>query len=122
MDNADSRSLGLITANQMIRFCNRTGKFAHRKAEHKPHAESAAREVRFDNITMEEAAVLVGEWFLVDVSFATNNINQCRVTATFSQKDKLEEVLTVLFGVASATYNIDMQTVIINGKGCNNEM
>ena len=76
-------------------------------------------EVSFDDITMEEAARRIGDWFGVRVSFVNPVLKDCRVTATFYREDKLEEIMTVLCAVNQMSYTIHDKDVFLDGRGCN---
>lgn len=73
-----------------------------------------------NNISLQEAAVLIGSKYHVQIRFASDRMKGCHVSATFLNNESLEQVLKVVTGVVNATYTIapDNQ-VILNGEGCN---
>ena len=65
---------------------------------------------------MEEVAKDLEKRYKVTVSFTNPAIKECRVTATFSTEDQLEEVLQVLCAVTQDTYTINGSSITLNGR------
>jgi ferric-dicitrate binding protein FerR (iron transport regulator) len=76
------------------------------------------QEISFNDISMAEAADSIRQRFGMTVEFANPAIKNCRVTATFSEDDMLDEILAVICGVTRSDYMIQNNKIIINGKGC----
>lgn len=73
-----------------------------------------------NNISLQEAAVLIGNKYHVQIRFAGDRMKGCHVSATFLNNESLEQVLKVVTGVVNATYTIGPDNqVILNGEGCN---
>jgi ferric-dicitrate binding protein FerR (iron transport regulator) len=73
-----------------------------------------------DNLSLEEAAVLINNKYHINISFASENVKYCRISATFLNNESLEQVLSVVTGVVNAAYTIQPNDqVIISGSGCN---
>jgi transmembrane sensor len=68
---------------------------------------------------MEEAARKIEQRFAIPVEFVHQSAKNCRVTATFSEDDLVEELLTVICAVSKTEYTITNNKIIIDGKGCN---
>lgn len=115
----EDRPVGLLTENQQISYDMGAGSLVRKKVDVKPLVAWKPEEVTFDDITMEEAARRIGQWFGVNVSFVNPIVKQCRVTATFYREDELDEIMTVVCGVIQANYQIRGKAVTIDGKGCN---
>ena len=60
----------------------------------------------------------VPQRFGVTVTFTHEALRACRVTATFSPDDGLEDILTVLCGVTQSAYVVRGKTVALDGTGC----
>ncbi|MEP7258347.1 MAG: FecR domain-containing protein [Flavitalea sp.] len=116
----ERKSIGLLTANQMISFTKQSEKYEQRKIPAATYAPSISKETFFDNITMKEAAIKIEALFHVPVELINADMEKCRVTATFSEKDNLEEILTVICGVTRAKFHVANNLVIIEGAGCSN--
>jgi transmembrane sensor len=114
----ENKSLGLITASQQISFSNKTEAFIQKSVNTKPIIAWKPNEIFFNDITMEEAAKQVEQRFNMVVDFANPAIKQCRVSATFSEDDMPDEILTVICAVAKANYIIRNNKITIHGKGC----
>ncbi|HXB94497.1 MAG TPA: FecR domain-containing protein [Puia sp.] len=115
----ENASLGLLGENQQLRYDKGSEALVERKVDVKPLIAWKPEEVSFDDITMEEAARRIGDWFGVKVGFANPVLRGCRVTATFYREDELEEIMTVVCGVSQSTFTIHDKNVLIDGRGCN---
>jgi ferric-dicitrate binding protein FerR (iron transport regulator) len=72
-----------------------------------------------DNISLEDAAILIDSRYHVTISFANAKLKECRISATFLNNENLEQVLTVVSGVVNATYTVQPNDqVIMSGAGC----
>lgn len=114
----ENKSLGLLTANQQISFSKTTEQAIRKTVDSKALVAWKPEEIAFNDISMLDAAKKIEERFNVQVEFANPLIKNCRVTATFSEDDMLEEMLTVVCGVTKSEYTIQNNKIIIDGKGC----
>lgn len=114
----ENKSLGLITANQQISFSRKTQKYVEKSVDSKVFVAWKPEEIAFNDITMSEAAKRIEQRFGTTVEFINPAIRNCRVTATFSEDDMLEEILTVICGVTRSDFSIQNNKISINGKGC----
>ena len=111
--------VGLLTESQQMRYELASEIVVRQHVDVRPLVAWRPSEVRFDDITMEEAAHRIEEWFGVTVSFINPALKDCRVTASFYREDELEEIMTVLCGVNQMSYTIHDSTVTVDGRGCN---
>ena len=114
----ENKSLGLITANQQISFSKTTEVAVQKTVDSKSLVAWKPEEIAFNDVSMLDAAKKIEERFDVEIAFANPLIKNCRVTATFSADDMLDEMLTVICGVTKSQYTIQNNKIIINGKGC----
>lgn len=114
----ESKSLGLITANQQISFSKTTGTAIQKTVDSKSLVAWKPEEIAFNDISMLDAAKKIEERFNVQIEFANPLIKDCRITATFSEDDMLDEMLTVICGVTKCQYTIQNNKIMIDGKGC----
>jgi transmembrane sensor len=115
----DEKTIGVITPNESIAV-NLDNKSYHQE---KVNAEEALvwkkQYLVLDNISLEEAAVLIDNKYHVEISFAKETLKQCRINATFLNNESLEQVLTVVTAVVDAAYSLQPNDqVIISGEGC----
>jgi transmembrane sensor len=115
----NNNSMGLLTDNQQIRFDKGTEDYVRRKVDVRPVIAWKPEEIRYDDITMEEAARQIEARFKVSVEFVNPVLKDCRVTATFYEDDGLDEIMTVICAVSQSNFIIQDHKIVINGKGCN---
>lgn len=115
----ENTSVGLLTDNQQIRYDKGSEACMRQKVDVRPLVAWKPEEVSFDDITLEEAARRIGEWFDVSVSFGNPALKDCRVTASFYREDSLEEIMTVICQVNQSNFTIHDKSILIDGKGCN---
>ncbi len=112
-------SLGTLRANQQIEYILGTEKARQQTVDPEPVVAWKPQEIFYDNKSMEEVAKDLEKRYNVTLSFTNPAIKECRVTATFSTEDALEEVLQVLCAVTQDTYTINGSSITLNGQGCN---
>ena len=115
----ENSSVGLLTDNQQMRYDKGSESCLRQKVDVKPLVAWKPEEVSFDDITMEETAKRLGQWFGVSVSFVNPALKDCRVTATFYREDSLEEIMTVICAVNQSSFTIHDKSILVDGKGCN---
>jgi len=78
------------------------------------------RELVFENITIDEAALTIGNYYGKKIRFLKEALRKCRFTARFSgEEEQLDEVLEVITTLTGTTWTVDSSDVIlIDGKGC----
>jgi ferric-dicitrate binding protein FerR (iron transport regulator) len=116
----ENKSLGMITANQQISYSKITEISEEKTVNSKILIAWKPEEINFNDVTMLEIAQKMEHRFGTVITFANPKLRDCRVTASFSDDDLLEEVLTVICGVSKSHFTIQGNKVIIDGKGCNN--
>ncbi|HEY4334970.1 MAG TPA: FecR domain-containing protein [Puia sp.] len=73
-----------------------------------------------DNITLAEAAQLIGIKYHVGIVLANDALKNCRISASFLAHESLEQVLNVVCAVIDGSFTAQPNDqIIINGKGCN---
>lgn len=74
-----------------------------------------------DDISMEEAAVIIGNKYHVNILLANEGLKKCRIGGTFFHHQPLEKVLDIVCAVINASYTIyPNDQVVIKGDGCQN--
>lgn len=114
-----NKTLGTLTASQQISFTKSTEAVVQQQANTKVVTAWKPAEVVFNDMTMREAVEQLKKRFNLNIVFANDAIKNCKVTATFSEDDLPEEILTVLCGVSNSNFSTLNNTITIDGKGCN---
>lgn len=112
------KDMGLLTANQQISYKDSTGEYLRRRVDPRPIVAWKPEEIRFEDLSMEEAVTRIGQRSKMRVAFVNPAIRNCHITATFYEDDMLQEILTVICGVSQSNFTIRNNTIIIDGKGC----
>jgi transmembrane sensor len=115
----ENKSLGIITASEQFSYSEVTELGLTKTVDTIPVIAWKPAEIYFNDITMDEAAKKIEQRFGATVEFEISTAKACRVTATFSEDDLLEEILTVICAVSKTEYTISNNKITIHGKGCN---
>lgn len=114
------RTLGLVVPNESIAVNTENDTYRQEKVNAAQVVGWKEQYLVLDNLSLEEAALLINNKYHIDISFASENLKYCRISATFLNNESLEQVLTVVTGVVNAAYTIQPNDqVIISGSGCN---
>jgi transmembrane sensor len=116
--NSD-KSVGIITASKQLLFDEATLAVITKTVDTSSVVAWKPAEIYFNDITLENAARKIEERFGIPVEFEHASAKNCRVTATFSEADQMEEMLAVVCAVSQTNYTISNNKIVINGKGCN---
>jgi len=111
-------NMGLLSDRQQMRYDLRTEVYHARQVSLKSVMAWKPAEIRYDDITMGEAARRIGERFNVGFDFINPALKECRITATFYMEDDLDQIMTVICGVNQSRFVIEGNLVKIDGKGC----
>jgi len=72
-----------------------------------------------DDISMEEAIVIIGDKYHVKILLADERLKKCRIGGSFFHNQPLEKVLDIVCAVINASYTIySNDQVVIKGAGC----
>lgn len=112
-------SMGLLSDKEQIRYDKGTEGYSAKLVNMQPVLAWKPAEIRFDDITMEEAARRIGQRFNMGVAFTNPALKDCRVTATFYLEDDLDQIMTVICAVNQESFVIRGDKIVIDGKGCN---
>ncbi len=116
----NKRTLGVLAPNDQIAVNRQRLEVVRSRVDAETAIAWKKEYLVFNNISLQEAAVLIGSKYHVHISFANNRMKECYVSATFLNNESLEQVLKVVTGVVNATYSIaPNDQVILNGEGCN---
>ena len=115
----DKKTIGVITPNESIAVNLGNKSYKQEKVNAEEVVEWKKQYLVLDDISLEDAAVLIDSKYHVNISFSKEALKQCRISATFLDNENLEQVLTVVTSVVDAAYTIQPNDqVIIRGEGC----
>lgn len=114
------RLLGFITPNQQISY----------NMQNKLHVQTAvdasqviawqSADLRFEDITFQEAAKILSERFKVKITFTNDKIKACRFSGSTLSGKNIDQVLKVICAFNNASYDHNPDgSISIDGKGCN---
>jgi transmembrane sensor len=113
------KTIGVITPNESIAVNLENKSYRQEKVNAEEVVEWKKQYLVLDNISLEDAAILIDNKYHVNISFSKEALRQCRISATFLNNENLEQVLTVVTAVVDAAYTIQPNDqVIISGEGC----
>lgn len=115
-DEQSRQLLGILLPDQQIVYENKVAATKAVKAE-----ETVAwlkKGMDFNSIPFEDIAKQIGEQYQVPIRFANPALRQCRIRATFEGTEPLDKVLYILCTVGNASFVVEENEVIIDGKGC----
>ncbi|MEP7377452.1 MAG: FecR domain-containing protein [Chitinophagaceae bacterium] len=115
----DKKTIGVITPNESIAVNLENKSYRQERVNAEDAVEWKKQYLVLDNISLEDAAILINNKYHVDISFSKEALRQCQISATFLNNENLEQVLSVVADVVGASYTIQPNDqVIISGEGC----
>ena len=115
----NKKTFGVIVPNESIAVNTEINSFRLERVNADEALTWKKQYLVLDDISLEEAAVLIGNRYHVNISFSKEALENCRISATFLNNENLEQVLTVVTGVVDADYTLQPNDeVIISGEGC----
>lgn len=114
----EGRVYGQITPDQQIAVNISSDEYVKKEINAETVVNWKSSYVILDNVTMEEAAKAIGEKYHVSIILSSEALKKCRITSTFMNDERLALVLEAVSGVVNATYEINGDTITINGEGC----
>lgn len=113
------RTYGIITPNQQIKVNKNTLDFQQNNVNAALAVEWKSNYLILDNISMEEAILLISQKYKVPITLSNDNIKKCRITASFLNNENLDHILKVVSSVIELEYHYNKNgTIILEGKGC----
>ena len=73
--------------------------------------------LKFNSITIKEAARIIERWYDVSVRFEHEDLMECRITAEY-KSESLVNILESLSYFLQIDYEISDKVVVLKGKGC----
>lgn len=115
----DSKDLGILTRNNQLSV-NTSNNSSEQKVLNADIVTGwTSNYLVIDDLSLEEAAVIIGRRFNTKVVIENESMKNCHLTAMFMNGESLKEVMEVISGVLKAAYRIEnSREVFISGEGC----
>jgi len=113
-NSEEDRELGTITANQQISYNIATGNFTQTDLEAAKATGWKPAQYTIDNVTLTGAARIIEKRFDKAVVFEGEDLPDYTFTASFYERDTLNELLTVISKVTNTRYQIEENKVFIS--------
>lgn len=110
--------LGAIVPNQQIDYDLQTGQSKKTTVNAAQVVQWQAADLFFDNITMENAAIILENRFNKKIRFENENSKKCVFSASFTHGQTLQQIISVICTFNNASYTEDNGVVTIKGTGC----
>ena len=116
----ESKVLAVLTPDQQVWYDVPEAKTAHQTVNANNIVTDWTKEdMVFDGISFEEIAGILSKRYGVAVQFKNEALTKCKVRASFSGTEKLQQVLGVLCGIRNGAYQrLADGTIVLDGEGC----
>lgn len=118
--NNEDKVFGLLVAGDQLTVDKKEDKALQTKVDVSGILQWKTKDLVFDDKTIDEASVIISNYFGVEIHFANESLRKCRFTASFNgSDDDLKQVLDVMTVLTGSTWTKDDKEIIwIGGKGC----
>lgn len=115
-----SKVLAVLTPNEQVEFNLPEEKSKHQKVNANDIVTDWTKEdMVFNGISFEEIAGILSKRYGVNVQINNESLRHCKVRASFSGTEKLEQVASVVCGIKNGEYEqLKDGTIVLNGEGC----
>ncbi|MES2827489.1 MAG: FecR domain-containing protein [Bacteroidota bacterium] len=114
----ENKTLAILKPNQQIVFNKTANKSALKSVVSRKVVLWQEGDLFFDDVSMEEAMVMLSKKFNTPIIFSDERAKRCRFSATFLKGESLEEILKIVCNYNNAQYQVVADNVIIKGQGC----
>ena len=115
----EKKILGTIAPNEQIDVNIATNAYLLTRVNADRETQWKKKFLILEDVSLGDAAVLIADKYNIHILFANEAIRRCRISASFSNDETLEQVLTVICGVTGSEYTLQPNDqVVINGDGC----
>lgn len=112
------KTLGTILPNQQISYNTATQHSKKITVNAFPIIKWQANDLYFDDITLQQVAVILSERFNKPVIIANEQLMACKMTGAFTHGESLQEILKIVCEFNNTTYKEKDNRILINGEGC----
>lgn len=111
----DQKVYDHILAEELLVVNTDTEKFEKKRADISSLVAWKMEFLILDDVTIEDAGALIGDYFGVKVELENEAMKNCKINASFLHRESLDQVLRVLCGVLQCEYSLEGQIVQIKG-------
>lgn len=117
----NKKALSVLVAGDQLVIDKQTATSTLAKADVKKILQWKDNDLLFDNSRFEEAALIIGRHFNMELKFSNEALHNCRFTADLSGKS-INEILDILGDLTRSTWRRESDTIIwVEGEGCKNK-
>ncbi|MEO6133539.1 MAG: FecR domain-containing protein [Ginsengibacter sp.] len=118
VDLEKKKVLGVLTRDQQITYCTVKTKLVTRTVDSEKLLDWKNQDLLCDNLTLAEAAELLGERYHVTINIDSELTRSQRFTATFPRNENLEQILKSIcvFNGLEYQYDKEKSTIEIRNK------
>lgn len=114
----NQQSLSILVAGDQLVIEKQSAIPYLAKADVKQVIQWKNNDLLFDNIRYEEAAILIGRHFNLELKFRNEALRNCRFTVDLAGKS-IDEISDILGQLTRSTWNRENESIIwIEGEGC----
>jgi transmembrane sensor len=115
---AGDHRLAMLTANKQLQYVPRQNKVDVLAVQAAHVIAWKNGELILNNISMQEAAIIIGRWFNVDITFKNQQVKKCKISVSFLRGENIQEVMEVICRLNDLNYRITGKQIVVGGKGC----
>lgn len=117
--SAGHQLLSYLTPNQQVSYDLQHQGLVKKTVDASQVVAWQGEDLRFDDITFEDAAKVLTERFRVKITFANEKVKACRFSGAALSGKNIDQVLKVICAFNHATYKHEEDgSISIDGKGC----
>jgi transmembrane sensor len=112
--------LAVLTPNEQVKFDLPEEKTIQQKVNANGIVTDWTKEdMVFKSISFQEIADILSKRYGVNVVINNESLKNCKVVASFSGTEKLEQVASAICGIKNGEYEqLQDGTIVLNGEGC----
>jgi len=116
----DRKVLAVLTPDQQVLYDVPESKTAQQKVNANSVVTDWTKEdMVFNGISFEEIAGMLSKRYGASVTFKNPAMKHCKIRASFSGTETIEQVVSVLCGIRNGSYvQMTDGTIALDGEGC----
>lgn len=116
----ESKLLAVLTPDQQVQYSLPDAKTAQQTVNANTLVTDWTKEdMVFNGVSFEEIAAMLSKRYGVPVKFKNQALKNCKIRASFSGTEKIEQVASVLSGIRNGSYQeLTDGTIVLDGEGC----
>jgi len=116
----ESKLLAVLTPDQQVQYNLPDAKAEQQTVNANTLVTDWTKEdMIFNGVSFEEIAATLSKRYGVPVKFRNQALKNCKIRASFSGTEKIEQVASVLSGIRNGAYQqLADGTIVLDGEGC----